>query len=200
MTGLLALEACLRELEATADRIEAECEQRRTTAVAAFPATFAGMNEFLKAVRYFVFDSTKGDPRIRETWCELSTLSSPDKVWEILRQFYHNEAVAYRVCTKELEGGRREFINRLFDAAVRADVELVLSMRRSEFLRVFKNLDFDEQMQIAKFYFDKFGHLFPADVRSESDAWHTFKFEDYLKKHHLFMRTWRDVERGASAP
>jgi hypothetical protein len=200
MTGLLALEGCLRELEVTVDRIEAECEQRRASAVAAFPATFAGMTEFLKGVRYFVFDSTNGDPRIRKTWCELSTLSTPDKVWEHLRQFYRNEAVAYRVCTKELEGGRREFINRLFDAAVRAEVELVLSVRRSEFLRVFRDLEFEEQTKIAKYYFDKFGHLFPADVRTESDAWHTIKFEDYLKRHHLFMRTWRDIERGASAP
>ena len=192
MTGLLLLEQCLADLELVRERVAAKSEERYSAAFAAFPTEFENLDAFRKAVDFFCFDVTDGTPRIRDLRVsEPGGYFPAQQIWTLLRQAYHADDVAFRVCKQNLEGGRREFVARLFTACIEYQIEFEATVILWEFERGFGQLKFPEQQSLATVYFERSSHLLPPDVTENLRGLESLKLASFLRKHSSLVHALR---------
>lgn len=195
MGGVAQLGQLLAKLESVRDRVGRECDERFDRAIAEFgmPRTYEG---FRVSVGLFAATMRTGQ-HADESEIPRDTIAQMyrEYISPYLTAEFRTDHTAFRIYLGELEGGRRDFLQKLFSMCERWQIETSAEALIAPFLREFRGFSFDEQCEVAEAYFAKYGHLLPSDVTSASPAMRAYLLEGLLRKHMSTMETFRNAAR-----
>jgi hypothetical protein len=195
--GVTQLHTLLDELEAVHRAVALEVEPRYEQAVANFPDPVGTMEEFERAIGQFASFVAAG-PWPQGISSESKATGDRmhfDAIWPSVSGHFGNTYVAWKNVQSGREGGRRGFLNKLFDACLAWKTEAKVSALIGPFWRHYWKLEIEEKAVISDAYFARCRHLFAPESVSEDRYVRILNFRELIKKHAGLFAVLRDAGR-----
>lgn len=192
MTGLLPLEALLDDLSIARQRVARYLEPRYQPAVRAFPKHPQTTEEFEYAVANFHRD-VQLSPDTPDMTPETRSLGYHEAL-ALLAKSYGGPAVAFRIYCRELEGGKRAFLNDYYKACYDDYLSEWVTRKVERFFEEIQNVSGTDRYALACYYQHEFRELFPDDVCV------ALNFRGFLLRHEEFYHALKSgVKAGVVA-
>lgn len=197
MVGVAELETLVGRLEAVTREVSARMEPRYAQAVGDFPDPVGTMFEFEHSIGRFAAFVAHGYRAQNLSAEDQETMGRIhfDYVWPYTSGYFGRAYAAWNIVRSGLEGGRREFLNKVFEACVAWQRDITAKGLTMVFLGEYQKLDLKERVVISDAYFARYGHLLAAEIVSRDRNARTLDFERLIAKHAALNARLRDAGR-----